>query len=342
LTLGRQRVFWGPQPVNLLLASTAAPLDQFAAGYNKGRLSFNFLFARLDGSRPDAMDSLRYPDDTFMDNRYLVAHRLDVRLHRRLRIGLFETSVYGGEGRAPELTYLNPLQFFQSVQLNEQLDDNTIVGVDFTLFPGRQIGLYGQLIVDDFQVDDRSDGDKEPDEIGIMAGVTRSGRIGTVEPDVKLEYVRITNRTYHQRRPRNRYLYRNKLLGHPLGPDADSLSLCLSFRPGDLQVIRLEVARSRHGEGSVFGIWDEPWMEATGDYNEPFPTGVVQKALGLAVRVEGYMPFSRLTEHHLFLSFEAGYADFDNYNHVAGSGGSTAWMNLSFSWLGGLVIDVGD
>jgi len=152
-----------------------------------------------------------------------------VTIHRRFRLGLFETVLFGGEGRPPELYYLNPLQFFHAAQLNENEDDNTILGLDFTLLPGQGFSSYGQVIVDDVQIDDKSPGDREPAEFGFLFGVCKAGRVKSAVPDITLEYVRLTNRTYHQRDPRNRYLYRNHLIGHPLGPDADSLSLAVRF-----------------------------------------------------------------------------------------------------------------
>ncbi|MFQ6008423.1 MAG: hypothetical protein ACE5K8_05650, partial [Candidatus Zixiibacteriota bacterium] len=48
VTLGRERVFWGPQPINLILSETAEPLDLLSARFRKGRLHFSCLFARLE------------------------------------------------------------------------------------------------------------------------------------------------------------------------------------------------------------------------------------------------------------------------------------------------------
>jgi hypothetical protein len=334
LTLGRQRVFWGPQPVNLLISETAEPLDLFAAGYGKGRLQFNFLFARLDQSRPDSTDILRLADETFNDNRYLVGHRLDIYFHHRFRLGLFETTLYGGEGRPPELYYLNPLQFFHTAQLNEDEDDNTMLGFDFSYIPVDQLLLYGQLLVDDFQIDDRSRGDQEPNEFGYMAGLFKSGKTSSFSPDIRLEYVRITNRTYHQSLPRNRYLNRNLLIGHPLGPDADSLSLVTRFWPTRWQAVEFEVAYCRHGQGSVYTAWDEPWALNEGDYSEPFPTGVIEKGLHAAVHFNGYLPLSDYFKKHLFLSVNAGYGWIDNKYNVVDNNINRAWVSLMISWLG--------
>ncbi len=334
LTLGRQRVFWGPQPVNLSISETAEPLDLFSARYKKGRLRFSFLFARLDESRPDSVDILRLADETFNDNRYLVGHRLDIMFHKRFRLGLFETIIYGGEGRPPELYYLNPLQFFHTAQLNENEDDNTMLGLDFSYIPVNEVLLYGQLLVDDFQIDNRSQGDQEPNEIGYMAGLFKSGRTSSFSPDIKLEYVRITNRTYHQKQPRNRYLNRNLLIGHPLGPDADSLSLVARFWPTPLQSAEIELAWCRHGQGSIYAPWDDPWEQVDGDYSEPFPTGTVERSIYTAVRFNGYLPISDYFENHLFLSVNAGYGWIHNKNNVQNNDTGTAWVSFMVSWLG--------
>jgi hypothetical protein len=334
VTMGRSRVFWGPQRTNLLISETAEPFDRISASYKTGRLSLNFIFARLDGPHPDALDSLRFPDRTFNDNRYLVGHRLDIKLHRRFQIGFFETVLYGGEGRPPELYYLNPLQFFHGAQLNENQDDNTILGLDFTFLPGGGAGLYGQLIVDDFQIDNYSQGDQEPNELGFMLGLFKAGRIASLVPDLKLEYVRLTNRTYHQRDPDNRYLYRNRLIGHPLGPDADSLALSIRFRPQGTFMAELELAYRRKGEGSVYQPWDEPWILAAGDYSEPFPTGIIEKSGLIALRLQGYLPLSRYTRDHFFISAVAGWGEIHNYLNVAGDVETVARLDLRLSWLG--------
>jgi hypothetical protein len=334
VTMGRERVYWGPQPINLILSETAEPLDQLAVRFKKGRLHFSFLFARLDQSRPDTLDSTRFVGRTFLDNRYLVGHRLDISFHKNLRVGLFETSLFGGEGRSPELYYLNPLQFFHTAQLNENEDDNTILGLDMTWFPAGGYGLYGQLIVDDFQIDKRSQGDQEPNEIGLMIGAFRAGKPGTLRPDIKIEYVRITNRTYHQRDPKNRYLYRNKLLGHPIGPDADSLSLRVDFWPSVYQVAGFELAYGRHGQGSIYASWDEPWFEIEGDYSEPFPNGTVEKGLHIAGHIEGYLPFSSYSSRHLSLSIRGGIGKYSNRFNVKGFDRSETWLELSVNWLG--------
>ncbi len=334
VTFGRLRPFWGPQRVNLFLSETAEPMDLLSLAFEKGRLTFNFLFARLDQSRPDSIDYIRFPGYSFNDNRYLAAHRLDLRLHHRLCMGLFESVLFGGEGRSPELYYLNPLQFFHATQLNNKDDDNTILGFDLTILPGKGIITYGQLIIDDLQIDDKSQGDQEPNEIGLMVGIFKAGQIGSCAADIKLEYTRITNRTYHQLYPRNRYLYRDKPLGHPLGPDADSLSVKARIWPRPTMFAEIELAYRRHGEGSLHKPWDEPWMAAAGDYDEPFPTGVVEKSLLVAIRSQGYLPLGDYARRHLYFSLDAGWGNITNAGNIDGRAATAAWIDMTLTWLG--------
>ncbi len=342
-TLGRQRLFWGPQRVNLILSETTEPLDFFSIAYQKGKLQFSFLFARLDQSRPDSMDYIRFPDRSFNDNRYFVGHRLDILFNKHIRLGLFETSLFGGEGRAPELYYLNPLQFFHTAQLNENEDDNTILGLDFTIIPRKGLNCYGQLIIDDFQIDNSTHGDQEPDEVGLMLGVMKTGRVASFSPDIKLEYVRITNRTYHQRDPRNRYLYRNKLIGHPLGPDADSLSMSVRFWLSERQITMFEMAYRRHGEGSIYKPWDQPWSEYQGEsYSEPFLTGTVEKTFFIAAHYGGYLPVTEYTANHLYVNLSAGYGWYRNVDNNPGQKLTNSWLHFSIGWLGGFEVGMGD
>jgi len=335
LTLGRQRLFWGPQPVNLLLSETAFPLDLFSVDYHRGCVGFHFLFARLDQSRPDSTDLDRYAGYNFAaDNRYLVGHRLDIKLHRTLRLSLFETSVYGGNGRVPEMYYLNPLQFFHGAQLNEGDNDNTILGFDLTWLPRPGLRLYGQMIVDDYQIENESQGDQEPDELGFLCGLALAQPTHSWWPDFGLEYTRITNRTYHQTHARNRYLYRNEPLGHPLGPDADSLSVSLQWWPRRHQSVRLELAWGRNGVGSLHAPWTEPWDDSKGDYQEPFPTGVVERKLAAQLTWQGYPSWPGYVANHCHVSLSCGYADIDNHGNVDTEMTSEAWLHLSLSWLG--------
>jgi len=100
--------------------------------------------------------------------------------------------------------------FYHAVQLNEDVDDNTFLGLDFCWYLNNRHKLYGQLMVDDMQVDDKAIGDQEPDEIGYMLGFSTLDLFDLL--DLSARYLKITNRTYNQKLERNRYENRGSLI----------------------------------------------------------------------------------------------------------------------------------
>jgi len=299
LLFGRFASFRGPVAQSLVLSSTARPMDAFMFRLNCGRLNFSFQTGRLN--------SLAYEVDSvkIYENRYFSGHRLDFRIFDNLNLGLFETIVYGGEGRDMEFSYLNPLLSYHAVQLNKDTDDNTFLGLDLTWYIRNRHKLYGQLLVDDVQVDDEEQGDQEPAEIGYLAGIQTVGLFNFL--DVEAEYLRIANRTYNQKLPRNRYENRGKLIGHPLGPDGDRIKLAVSHWFKYAQRIMFKFQYARKGEGRYSDDWTEPWNDITGDYSEPFPTGTVEKTFEGSLHLTGYI------KSRLFFDLEGGIKSVENY-----------------------------
>ncbi len=297
MTVGRFASFWG-LPNSLVLASNVN-LDGFAYRVNWGRLTLSYRLARLDGLNPDEDSVAQY------ENRFFAGHRLDIDLHRRLRVGFFETIVFGGPGRQVEFNYMNPLIFFHGSQLNEGTNDNSMIGFDFTFKPKTGYKLYGQLLIDDFQIDNREQQDQEPNEIGLIFGA----HLVDLSPsfDLRIEYSKVTNRTFNQVHSRNRYLYHGQLLGGAMGNDYDHWSFELTRWLGSFLAASLMFDIHRQGEGRVADRWSSPWMEVDGAYSEPFPTGVVETSRTVAVRLNGFIG------NNFYIDVQSGLDRRDNY-----------------------------
>jgi hypothetical protein len=227
---------------------------------------------------PDEV-TITYPDTsiTVSINRYFSAHRIEIKPFRQLDIGFSESVVYGGIGRQIEFYYTNPLTWYHGEQLNKGNDDNTFLSFDFTFYPRNGISLYGEFMVDDFQIEKKSKGDDEPNELGYIGGVYITDPIRNSNLDLSFEYTRINNWTYNQGHTWNRYVNDGKIIGHFLGPDRESLYFSIKkwFVWGGWAQLSYE--RQNIGEGNVFSDWTDPWLLSTGQYQEKFPTGVVEK-----------------------------------------------------------------
>jgi len=314
--LGRFSSFWGATDQSLVLSSTARPMDAFSFRFRWRIIDFTYQFAKLDRLEP--------PDSAgLFQNRYFAGHRLDFRPVKNLRIGLFETIVFGGPGRSVDLTYLNPIMFYHAVQLNEDVDDNTFLGLDFCWYINSRHKFYGQLMVDDMQVDNKAIGDQEPDEIGYMLGFHTLDLFDLL--DLSARYLKITNRTYNQKLERNRYENRGSLIGHPFGPDGDNLQLTITRWFESSKKLSLDLAYQRRGEGRYDESWTEPWREYNGDYTEPFPTGVVEKNFRSSLKAFGF--YKELA----YIEFEAGLENIKNFENVPGDDRTIPFVHVRFS-----------
>ena len=318
LLVGRFGAFWGPQ--RSMIFSPQQKLDGFMYTLRWGKLSVSYRLGGLDGLNPD-----EHPVDQY-EPRYVAAHRADWHFSNRVRVGLFEAVVFGGPGRQIDLFYLNPLIFFHGAQLNENLNDNTLVGFDFdTQLPSR-LSLYGQLVLDDIQLDKKSSTDREPDQYGLIAGGYMADLWSNT--DLQFEYERVTNWTFNQMHERNRFLNDGKPIGSVAGNDYDLASVKVIHWWRELFQSSLKLSYGRQGQGRIDAPWTQPWVESEGDYSESFPTGVVEKTATVALGLKGFLL------NRAFVDLQAGVDWQRNHDHIAGDDPTLPFVKLYVSLFG--------
>lgn len=232
----------------------------------------------------------------------------------------------GGKNRQVEAYYLNPLLWYHAAQLNEKRDDNTFFAFDFNLRPKRNVLLYGEFLIDDLQIEKKSQQDEEPNELGYSGGFSILDIFGFKGTELNMEYMRINNWTFNQKEEYNRYLHRKRSLGNPLGPDTEQFSASLSawLRRGLKSKITYQ--RRRCGEGRVDSPWSEPWMLTEGNYEEKFPSGVVETMNNFGITV-GYC-YANIFRCELSWN----YFDLVNYQNIQDRKEDFNQVNLNLSF----------
>jgi len=321
---GRDFLKWGVgSSGTLVFTNVSRPMDLFNAGVKVGPFHYQYLTARLD-------------DETVSKSvarRYLSSHRLEgCFFNGRIQAAVSETIIYGGVNRNPEWVYLNPFVFYHGAQLNESGLGNTLGTVDISVYITDTWRVYGSLLIDDVQIEKTGPGDLEPNEIGWILGSRYAGLWSGAVLD--LEYARVTNRTYKTTNTWESFLHRNFPLGHPLGNDFDHWQIGLAQWVGASLWGRVAYSQTRHGEGSLYTSWDQPWMDYTvkEGYSEPFPTGVVETQNSIKLELK-YQPSIHWGIEGFFQSISR-----DNAFNVKGTSQSdTAWR-IGFWWDGDLQI----
>ena len=279
-TFGRSFIINGPgRNSNLMFSGAARPMNQMRLEFINRRFNYQTIIAQLDPIA-DA-------------DRYLSSHRLTVYL-KRLQLSVTETILYGGVNQRLEFAYLNPFLFFHGEQMNGPgLNGNTLGSVELT-YSGNKWCAYTEILIDDIQLDKEEPGDLEPDEIGIVVGFDLVDPFGVEGLYVGAEYSALTNRTYKTASPYEFYIHRNVPIGYPLGSDLDCWDLVLKKYLQNWQaIIRFDYLRRGAGEMNV--LWDMPWMNNTVEqgYDEPFPTGIVEKTADIGLELRWLPTYNR-------------------------------------------------
>lgn len=304
LLLGRDKISWGQSKISALILS-------------EGSLAFDMLkiqkrWGLFQGTAfAGVLDPMNSNDGKEIE-RYFSGHRVSFKIRSWAELGVSETVVYGGEGRNLEPHYLNPLFWYHGAQVNGNQDDNTFLSFDFNFTPKKNLLLYGEFLIDDYQIEKKSQSDQETNELGYVAGFLYAFPSKLNGFQMNLEYDRVNNRTYNQKNIWNRYLNRNKLIGSQLGPNSDDLKGSIEGWLTKNLEAKLGYDLLRKGEGSVYSVWEKPWLYVNGHYKEKFPFGVVEEtnefllklrySYGVALKVNLSLRYAKVTNKNNILN----------------------------------------
>ena len=274
IQVGRRWRRWGPGwSGSLVLDAAHPPADGFDLSYTAHRWSARFSFEQVD----DFEGNDQAGDDKLA--RYLSSHRLDLQPFHQLRLGMTETALIASDG-PPPLWALNPLMPWALIQQESgspHVTANIFWALDTVWNPYSTVSLYGQFLLDDFQIDSE-DRDTYPDQLGWLAGLLwrssppnpAGSSIGVNKAvfNLGLEYTRLSTWTYVHRDIPVRYQAWGAPLGHPTGPDSEAITGFWEWLSPHRRLRILLLAR-RYLKGHIDLDTDE---ESTGQVDLPFPS----------------------------------------------------------------------
>jgi len=222
-TIGRTSRWWSPSfDSSLILSNSARPSPGISFSnyepktinskylYFLGPISYEFFLNRLE-------------DDRHIPNPLLFGNRVSINPHHRLKISLFRTAQFGGEGRKENLSiFLDMLRgkdnYDSSFASKEDEPGNQLGGLDFNLLllNNKNLSVYGQIAGED-------ESGYLPSKTFYLIGAGYSWDI-FMPKKISFEYIdtgsRQINTTYNHSIYRSGYRY----YGNPIGSayDADS------------------------------------------------------------------------------------------------------------------------
>lgn len=249
--------------------------------------------------------------------KYISAHRLSVRVHPRLVVGVHEAVVYSG---ALRLNYLNPFNLYllavpivERQTLGEDREEfpggNTLFGGDVTWRVGAASLLYMDAVIDDYQPQEGARSFRNWDsKFATQIGAYTIDPFGLSDASLRAEYTFVNQYAYTHEFDALRYTLAGEPLGFFTGPDADDMSLKAEKWLSPWVRVGATAAQTRKGEQDIA----EPRLRG-GPQRWTFLSGVeeVRRAIGLGVRVT---EVTRWTA-----DINAAYVRLTNVDHVDGA-----------------------
>lgn len=286
-----------------MILSNFAPSYLFLKGnVDVWRLNYTFLTSQMTASRtalpPAPHPTRRYP------MKYMSFHHLSINITDNFNIGLFEAVMYGVadsvRNNSFDVSYLNPIIFFRAIEQQNGSSDNAILGMDFKWNFLNRFSLYGQLVIDEFKLDQvRARNGWWANKFGYQLGLKYINFLGIENLDFQLEGNMARPFLYSHRTIYTNYAHYQQPLAHPLGANFKEVVTVIRYQP--LPRLNL-VARTIFAD---YGT-DEPGTNFGGDFMKSYDTRATEDGHFIGQGVNNQLFFLDLTasyqlRHNLFI-----------------------------------------
>jgi hypothetical protein len=266
-------------------------------------------------------------------SKYSVFHHLSLDVNKKLNVGLFEAVVIGGTDSTDadlEVEYLNPIIFYRAVEHQNGSSYNILVGADFEWLPFRGVSVYGQLVFDEFLLNNLKEGNGWwGNKFGIQGGAKWINALTVPTLDLQAELNLARPFTYSHYNTANSYSHYLQPLAHPLGANFNELIFILRYQPvnnlfTEVRLINATKGRDRAGEN-----WGGNILLDYRDRTDPVPANPGfghEIGQGLSQNINIFvLQASYMLKHNLFIdaSLTAREANADE----PAFSGSTLWFN---------------
>lgn len=219
-SIGRETRLNGSGLTQRLFVSTnSPPID----GVTIGAHFSNFRYTHSSYSLLGLPDSslMKVGFKTYLSSKYLAMHKFTL-LPEWGEISFWDAVLYSG--RSYDVSYLNPLSFYKSLEHANRDRDNSMMGFDWTIRPIKSIQITGAFLLDDIMFSEVGKG-YWSNKLAYNFGISYASGLGLAG----IEYARVEPYTFTHFNPENTYTNDKQLIGSNLMPNSDQFSLLMRF-----------------------------------------------------------------------------------------------------------------
>lgn len=241
--IGRDRVNIGYGPMKYIMSDNPPLLDHISLNIKYGIFSFSYLHGKLLGDITVTRDPVE-GDIRNVSEKYLAYHRFNFDFSRHFTMGVGEIVVYSK--RSIDLSYLNPFNFYKSVEHSNQDRDNSLLFFDFKNNSFNGLSFYSTVMIDDIDF-----GKLGTDWYGNGFLFNVGSQISPIQKiiplAIDLQYLRLNPYFYTHRYHENRYTHQGFNMGPELQPNSHSFFGQLTIFPHYRLRLLISYQYSEHG-----------------------------------------------------------------------------------------------
>lgn len=323
---GYDKNFIGSGYRSLFLSDYAAPYLFLKFNTRIWKLNYENLYMELINQHN--LGDYQYP------KKYAVIHHLSLNVAKWLNVGLYENVVFTRADHF-DFTYLNPVIFLVSAQQQNGSPDKTTVGFDFKANVGHAVQMYGQLVINEFILDQVLHYSRGywANKQGLQLGMKYIDAFDVKNLDFQIETNIVRPFTYSHDDTVANFSNYNQPLAHPLGANFDEFIVIGRYQPAPKWSIEGKMIYYRQGIDSPgtnqnYGsnIFKDYTTRSAGDYGYKIGSGLLTNCMYLSGLV------SYEIKENLFIDLSATYRDYvvhDAINTVNASATFTIGIRMN-------------
>lgn len=245
--IGRDRINIGYGYSKIIMDNYFPPMDYLSLKLNYSIFNFSFVHGKLFGKTSIDYNNSK-GGQRLINDKYIAYHRLGFNISKHLQIGIGETIIYAN--RNMDLSYLNPFNFYKSMEHANQDRDNAMVFIDLKNNSLKGLMIFGTILIDDVDFSKLGTnwyGNKFIYDLGI-----------TYEPfpelfplTLGLQYLRIDPYVYAHRFEDNNYTSMNLSVGPNIQPNSESYLFDIKYKPHYRIELGFTYQNIKHGANKI-------------------------------------------------------------------------------------------
>jgi hypothetical protein len=305
MQMGRAPLFWGQSIEHSIIQSTVTPsYDHIDLHLKFNRFRLEILSGQL-GSELLQGERIK---------RNIAGHRLTwLSKNEKLFVSFGEQIVYTGINRGFEWHYLNPFipYFFTALEGDEESsasgdNDNSILFAAIRYVYKPNLSFFGELLIDDFQVDENN----YQDGLGYKIGADGAFDISGKPISWVMEWTSINSWTYIHHGQFTSWQNRGHALGYQYGPDLNSFHIQTDMWINKVLLINIEADLIEKGSNTLSTGWGN-----SDNKDDPFPKPPITDHALLVTSVSWFWKYARLPDWQGIV--EVGWSNYDFPNKIA-------------------------